>query len=268
MLIIYAQLTAHLDSFLADKKWLTIPWLTRLDGKTPMEQICDVLTQLCRVQKYRDDVVEQEDQGRRDRCMLRYQEQLALCFKELQNWSILHQTTLEAQRRQVPHLAIGTILDDQGKTMSGSTRPALFENIFDYPDLETANLLCLYHEIFVFLTIFVHNPLPATFVGLYPPPAPPPPIDSPIYTAFLNSGLEIAKSTDFHLQEHQDSAGSVHLVFPMRMAARAFEEIEMIEEERWANGILTGISKGANRQWTFAGQIIRENGKDVHQFRH
>lgn len=267
ILIIYAQLTLRLDSFLADRKWLTIPWLTRHDGKTPKEQICDVLAQLCRVQKYWDDVVRQEDQRKRDSFILKYQQQLALCSTELQNWASLHKATIEAQRHQVPYYAIGTILDDQGNRTPGSNRPALFEVIYGYPDLETAHLLCLYHAIYVYLTIFVHNPPSATFVGLYPPLAPPPPMDSPVFAKFLNSGLEIAKSTDFHLQEHLDSAGSLHLIFPMKMAARAFEEIQMREEEKWATGILAGISNSANRQWTFAGQIIRESGKDIHQLR-
>ena len=268
LLIIYAHLILRLDSFLADKKWLTIPWLTRVEGKTRMEEISDVLTQLCRVQCYWDDVVKQREQSKRDKFQQRYQKQLAVCFRELQNWASQHRETLEAKRTIMPYQELrGSILEDKEKSKSKPARSDLIQNIYNYPNLETANLLCLYHGIYILLTIMVHNPPPPTFVGLYPPPSPPPPADSPMYTAFLHSGLEIAKSTDFHLLEAHDSAGSFHLVFPMRMCARAFEEIRMKVEERWANGVLTSIARGSNRQWAFAGQIVRENGKDVHQFR-
>jgi len=72
------------------------------------------------------------------------------------------------------------------------------------------------------------------------------------------SAIEICRVVDYHLQEVQDGAGSLILLFPLRLAWQALDGNKTIEGA-WLFKVSTDVKHGFRGRWRMTAHMLTEN---------
>ena len=249
-LIIFAALKAHQPIFLSQPEWKTIPFSARPEGKHSIELLFDIMSD-CPQLWFWHDQIEASAAGEWTAATAPLRAHLlteaSALLGQAHQWRYAFDEGHLACRIEVAH-----------SPLSGSSGPISdrlelsWNTIFQYSSMSIANTVCFYDGIHIQLLWFIINHTLAGSENLQPNETT---MLVQLSEHMRTSAIDICKSVSFHLLEKNDSAGGLFLLFPLLMAWRAFDNLDMEQELRWVKTTIAGIGGGEKAQWAIASTL-------------
>jgi hypothetical protein len=242
--VIFAAILLHKPTILSDTRWKTIPWDDDPSQKDTFQYLVDILADSPQLFVLRDQMYASKltEESQFLNCEL--QERTRSLLEQLETWKSSWDATQGDYYSETPvPSTTPALISPNGTPISFWTTNLQFNT------LRQANAITTYNASIILLLkilqeVTLPNALPSTAAQLA----------EKMYAA----GIEICRSTEYHLQIMREGLGGFHLLFPLRMAWDAVGKFEPAIGV-WLADVLRNIQSGTVGRWAIAGYILDIN---------
>lgn len=249
-LMIFAAHSARQETFLSRPEWKSIPFSTCPVEKNAMQYLFDIMSDCPRLWAWQNEINAGAAKGNtRARVALRtlLLNEATTSLEQAHEWRRVFDEKHPDCQVEIPR-SFWTRSSGPSRELPSPS----WHTVYQYPSLDIANTVCFYNGTHILLLYFIINNTLSSSDDLQQS-------DREGLVQFSEqmriSAIDIGKSVDFHLLEFQDSAGGLFLIYPLLMAARAFENLDMQEELKWTKIAMAGIGAGERAQWSIASTV-------------
>ena len=239
--IIFACLVLDRPSPLAHPDWKTIPWILEPESKKPLQYLYDILADVPFIFKERERIVDDS---------LQYSEVAADCSALIdQIEEMITQLGTWYKKWWAEHEPDLFEVDDLGSLKAeDDDSPLLWETTLHFASLQIAHEYCVYYGTRIMLKTLSRS------MKILDPNKDLEEI-SKLATEARKGSIEICRCVDYHLLDYQVGAGSLFLLFPLRMAWQGLGG-NSSREGQWLVDISKQISKGQKGWWESASHLL------------
>lgn len=238
--LIFAAIILHQNTILSRQEWKQVPWLAYPQRKDAMQSLVDILADLPYV-FYARDLIDLESNPcgasstRRSLLEIAYGI-LGDLNKWKQQWIFSWWYTTVPSPPTTP-----CSVDSEGRLIP------LWVTVLQYKSLYYANTLGLHNAALIMILRFIDSLELVTNDEDESASS----SQQSIHTA----AMEICRSVDYHLDAMRDGAGSLYLLYPLKMASDALAVAEPAIGA-WLKDVLERISKGMAGRWAAARHLL------------
>jgi hypothetical protein len=225
--IIFACLAAEKTCLLATKEWCTVPWSLQPERKSMLQKLMDIIVHVPPLMRTTTYYWRQISPTEEDNAALRDAgRQFKVALDGLDKW---------LDEFQLKHSSDYWTIPRQVNTIDPESRPTSWRTNYSFRTMNIAEAFIYYHAIRV-LCLGV-----ARGIDAINPSASPPRLAAMAAEARA-CAIEICRTIDYHLNPQRDGAGSVLVIFPLRMVWKALGG--NTSEGAWVREIAALIAEG------------------------
>jgi len=236
--MIFSALLSRERTVFSTSEWKYVPWRFFPGRIDSMKTLQDVLAD-CTDLFYIRGTMQREISMTDIRMAEKFNEQACNIITELESWKDAWASSPAYIHTEVP-------VSDTSR--SGVTRQRAippWSSILRYKSFYHANVIVLYHGIKILVHMAVQETRAAMGLGM----------DENTGDIIHEAGLTICRSVDYHLDAIWGSAGSLIILFPLRMALKAVGNSDL-GINAWLRETLASIASGSAGRWNYAQHIL------------
>jgi hypothetical protein len=241
--IIFASLVLRKPTILSQAQWKTVPWELDPMQKDSMNYLIDILADCPHISALKCQVLSVTTNAERETLIQELTSQVNSHLEQLRFWKDAWDTTEAHSCYEVPAPS-----NTPTRLVSADTTERAWETVWSFETLNHANAVTMFHATCILLLRMLHVVED----------------DSALSTTLDRAqeeylaGIQICRTVDYHLHKMREGAGSLFLLFPLRMAWEALGQVEPAIGA-WLQDVLKKIETGVAGRWALAGYLLNIN---------
>jgi hypothetical protein len=241
--MIFSALLSRQATVLSTLEWKTVPWRYHPDRIDALKTLHDILADCADLFYLRETMHKREFLGLDIQTLSELDEKAYTVIFELDAWKA---TWANSAAYRTTEVHVSDMAQSKGRRQR--VKPP-WTSVLRYETFYHASVMVLYHGMAIMIYTVVQEARAALGLDEH----------EDTTKIIYEAGLTICRSADYHLDVGWASTGSLLLLFPLRMAAKAVGNSDPAANT-WLKETLESIASGSAGRWHYAQHLLNTVG--------